>query len=742
MKFSAAFAVFPLLQLPVSALSSLSSTKSPVEKVVTLLQELKQRLESDNTNEQQSYDKYACWCEETTSRKATAIDDGRAELRSLGQQILSGKSLVVEKTLEIEEDLATLKENEEAQELATSIRQKENAAYSAESAEMKQAINALEKATTILKEATSPALLQNEQEGEGTSARAAMKKALAQLPDILDAAPVSVLAKFDSRNSGGGSRLQMLSLYAESLSGRAQTKYTPQSATIQGILEDMYDTFAEDLEKQDGDEASLNTAYETLMATKQEEVIILKDKIQKAEKVKAEAETMLTEALQTYEDTEVQLKDDVAFFDATKSACTSKSQDWSTRKSLRAEELTGISEALAILTSDDARALFGKTISPGVGFLQLRAIQEVEGTEPAQKAVRALRRQAAKTHSIRLAAMAAKLQLVSGGHFGEVITAIDTMMGVLREEGTADFAARDMCRKELHDIESKMKDLNWKIEVNNAEIAKLEKVIEKLEALETKTIEDLQLVGQQIIDLTSNRTQENSDFLTAKGEDEEAVALLMNATQALTKYYSNNSIELGPTESGKVGASFLQAPNFARGEDDAPETEFSGKGKRKIETKGVVALLETIVEDLNTEIANAVKAEEAAQLEYEAQKKAAEDLQSALTTKKTNLASDIAARKGDKSDEEGKRTTNEDDLGTEVTAKEAIEPDCNTIERKFEDRKTKREAEMAGLREAKDYLAGYEEKQGEGSSLAQAKSPHVANLRGQAPLEHHVHRHM
>merc|ERR1719330_1165826 len=165
---------------------------------------------------------------------------------------------------------------------------------------------------------------------------------------------------------------------------------------------------------------------------------------------------------------------------------------------------------------------------------------------------------------------------------------------------------------------------------------------------------------------------------------------------------------------------------------------------RKHESKGIIALLETIIEDLNTEIANAVQAEEAAHLDYEAQMKAAEDLRATLVTKKANLASDIALRKGEKTDEEGQRTTNQNDLDDQVTAKQGIKPDCNTIEAKFEDRKTKREAEMEGLRQAKEFLAGYQVSQGDGSDapgaalLAQARSPQVAHLRGLAPIGRHI----
>jgi len=719
-----------------------AATASPVEKVVTLLQELKQRLESDGSDEQAAFDRYACWCEETTAGKGAAIEANRAQLSSLGQEILTQRSVVAEKTIEVKEGLAEIEENEQAQQQATTIRQKENAAYSQETTEMKEAIDALERATIVLRDASQPALLQHGQEGGATMQKARL--ALTDLSGFLAAAPERLLAKVGNHKEGAASALQLLDRYTESLHGGNAAKYVPQSLTIQGILKDLYHTFAVDLEGTITEEAEAATAYENLIATKQTEVIQLQEKVKKAEKAKAEAETMLTEALQTYDDTEAQLKDDVAFFDATKTACTSKAEQWATRKSLRAEQLGGVTEALSILSSDEARELFNKAISPGVGFfLQLATANELASGKPAQKAIQALKQHAAKAHSLRLAGIAAKVQAAKVGHFDQVIAAIDAMIGVLKKEGADDIIFRDHCRKTLHDIESKIQDLTWKVKVNDAKISKLEELIEKLEALETKTIEDIGKVNQTISDLTSTRTQENADFQAAKEDDVKAVQLLTQAKDVLASYYANHSIDLGPTESGK--AALLEVGNSSGVyiPEEEPDMDFAHKGKRKHESKGIIALLETIIEDLNTEIANGVRAEEAAQLEYEAQMKAAEDLQATLIAKKANLASDIALRKDEKTDEEGQRTTNQNDLDDEVTDKEGMEPTCE--EAKFQERTTKRAAEMEGLVQAKEFLAGYQESQSEGADaagsalLAEAKRPkNAASLRGLAPVGRHA----
>merc|ERR1719218_25731 len=65
--------------------------EGPITKVVDLIQELKAKIEADGANEQKVFDKYACWCEETTARKASAISEAMATIKSLGTTILGLK---------------------------------------------------------------------------------------------------------------------------------------------------------------------------------------------------------------------------------------------------------------------------------------------------------------------------------------------------------------------------------------------------------------------------------------------------------------------------------------------------------------------------------------------------------------------------------------------------------------------------------------------------------------------------
>merc|ERR1719160_496677 len=154
------------------------------------------------------------------------------------------------------------------------------------------------------------------------------------------------------------------------------------------------------------------------------------------------------------------------------------------------------------------------------------------------------------------------------------------------------------------------------------------------------TLEEIEQVKKEIGDMEASRIEENTVFLQEKGDDENAIELLEKAKEAILAYYEKNKIELGPIQ-GSVKGVLLQEPVFKISEDQAPDATFSHKGKRKNETKGVISIIQMIIEDLGGEIKTGQMSEEEAQLEFEKQ------LQADLELKVENLDEMIANRKSD-----------------------------------------------------------------------------------------------
>merc|ERR1719453_2311532 len=320
--------------------------------------------------------------------------------------------------------------------------------------------------------------------------------------------------------------------------------------------------------------------------------------VAKLEDELADAKQELAETITELDATKKEVDAMIEYFDRLKADCKAKHEEWEVRKASRTEELEGIKKALEILTSDEARELFGKSIKPGMeAFLQLGSVTAGAAEMAGMRAFAALRTAAGRSHSLRLASLAAEVRTAKVGHFDKVIAAIDQMIQVLKDEEAGDIANRDQCKDEYQKIESKVKDLNWKIEKNEAKIDKLEQLIKLRTAEKVKTVEDIESTEKAIVQMEDQRQEENQAFLEAKSDDEGAIELLEKAKAALAAYYEKNKTELGPIQ-GSVKGALLQEPVFQVSEDQAPDATFSHMGSRKGGAKGIVSIITMVIEDL------------------------------------------------------------------------------------------------------------------------------------------------
>merc|ERR1719337_405702 len=440
--------------------------------------------------------------------------------------------------------------------------------------------------------------------------------------------------------------------------------YNPASATIMGILKDMYDTFSMNLEKSTEVEAVAQKNYESLIGVKENEMATLVDARKKKEGEKADAEKDLADNSQELDDTTKQMKADTVFFDETKAACQAKADEWAERVRARTEELAGINKALEILTSDDAKALFNKSIKPGKEtFLQIDS-----ESQPQVKAYEALKEHATKAKSLRLAAIAATLR--TGGHFDAVIAEIDKMMATLKEEEKGDIEQRDWCKEETFKNEQEASRYEYKIERTDAKIMQLTSKREELESTLAATVQSILNTKDDIKAMEDARKEQHA------------------AIESMTAFYKNNKIGMGEIQG--AAQALVQEPVF----------EVSG------ESKGIVSIMTMIKEDLEDEISNGVKDEGETQAKFEEQLGEANTLLEELKAKKTNLEQAISDTNTEIDENEVKKEDLQGLLKDEKDYLASIKPDCDWILNSFTERRTKRAAEMEGLLQAKGMLAG------------------------------------
>merc|ERR1719515_653895 len=494
---------------------------------------------------------------------------------------------------------------------------------------------------------------------------------------------------------------------------QAKASYSPQSATIMGILKDMYDTFGADLEKSNQEESDAQKAFEDLMAEKQQQIADWTAQVTDKEGQKAEKSTMLSENEELLAATQEQLKIDEDFFATARDQCKDKSDEWDERSRLRTEQLDGIEKALEILTSDEARKTFAASAVRPQDTFGTEGEREMESTDvrkksvgdvlflqldesrvPRERAYNAIKKVIGHTKNLRLARLAVAVRTAAKGHFDEVIAEIDRMIEILHEESQEDIKQRDWCIAEQNNQTNHKENLEYEISQLQAKITAAEEKKAKLEAEKADTMKKKSDLEEAMDQALADRTAENEAFTGAKQDDLNAIELLGQAIEALSAYGSNNAL--------------LQQPEFEVSEDQAPDATFSAKDNHADAQNGIVALLTQIKENLEIEVGVATKGEAAATLEYEklkadadAQIKSYEEQIVALDAGIADTDALITSLTETKEDTEAEHQTTVDYLAK-------IEPNCEWIKASFYKRAELRTKEADGLREAKAILAGAE----------------------------------
>jgi len=149
-----------VMVLPVLAAASISSTvvktsavitdSSPIDKVVTLITEMKAQTEKEATEDMEAYDKYKCWCVTTEKEKAAAIKAAQSHLATLNAFIEEAAGREGELKTEISGLASDIADDQAALETASSLRATENKDFSTEEADIKETLDLLSQAIGVL----------------------------------------------------------------------------------------------------------------------------------------------------------------------------------------------------------------------------------------------------------------------------------------------------------------------------------------------------------------------------------------------------------------------------------------------------------------------------------------------------------------------------------------------------------------------------------------------------------------
>jgi len=160
MKFYSLFFAAWLLSASALSFDEEDAKNRPVSKVITLLKDMLKQLEKEAAEDEEIYDKMACWCETNDKEKTKAIADAEAKIEDLTTKIEEYTAASARLNTEIKNLESEVAKNQESLDKATAIREKQLAEFNEEEKDLLESISALKAAITVLSKHQGGAFLQ------------------------------------------------------------------------------------------------------------------------------------------------------------------------------------------------------------------------------------------------------------------------------------------------------------------------------------------------------------------------------------------------------------------------------------------------------------------------------------------------------------------------------------------------------------------------------------------------------
>merc|ERR1719271_961933 len=660
------------------------------------------------------FDKFMCYCDGNTDGMGKSVEEAAQKITELQSKLAAEKA---EKS-ELDQELIQHKKDREAAKgdlsTATAIREREHAEFVESTGDAKANVDALTGAIAALEKGMGKSFIQQNKDSV-----ARVTKAVSSATSVDEYEKAEVL---------------------DLLQGK-QGEYAAGSGEIVGILKALKDEMDKDLNGAVGDEERAAAGFEELAGAKKAEIAAAGEAIESKTVRSGDLAVSVTTTADDIEDTTAEMKETEAFVANLAATCAQKKKEWAERQAMRAEEISAISEAIKVLNDDDALDLFKKTLSLARTSKEMGFIQKTSARTNVLRArnmVSALMKKGSP-HRAELALIEFSMKSKSVD-FSKILAMIDGMVKVLGEEQKDDDATKSYCDKELTKSEQEKKDTEEAIATSEAAIDEMTE--------ESATLTDeIKRLGKEVKDLdkavaeaTEQRKEEHGEFITFQTENNAALQLIEKAKNKLFKFYRPNQYKEAPkrelTEEEKILAASgrsdmiaTAAPELIAGttqtaftqlyaqldestSDDAaaapppPPATWDAYQKKDGKSNGVIALMDMLMKELQDGITEAENEEKTAQTDYErlmseSQESRATMVQSVTTKEvaKADLDTKIEATKEKKSSEEAQLDSLKQTLAQLLA-------DCDFIVENYDLRKTARETEVEGLKNAKSVLSG------------------------------------
>ncbi|CAK0863691.1 unnamed protein product, partial [Prorocentrum cordatum] len=284
-----------------SGLDAGAAKERPVSKVISILKDMLNTLQKEQDEDEEIYDKLACWCETNDREKTKAIKEAEERIAALEASIEEDTASSAQLNTEIKNAEQEVAKHQKSLDEATAIREKELAEFNEEEKEMLQALSALKQAVTVLAK----------HHGGASST-------FLQVPKSSMLSVAASLQRLTARTVLTRSQRRVVASFVQSVHKEG---YAPQSGEIFGILEQMKETFEKDLSETQKSETENQKAYEALKAAKLEQIAAGQAQVDKKTQELADTDERLAHSKQDIGDTKNSLSADEKFLMDLKERC-------------------------------------------------------------------------------------------------------------------------------------------------------------------------------------------------------------------------------------------------------------------------------------------------------------------------------------------------------------------------------------------------------------------------------------
>lgn len=701
----------------------------PTSRVVKLLQSLQEKLEHDLKNEEKLYKKYECWYKKVKEAKTASNTAANARIEELEQyirDITAGKFEFTTERVDLEKQIDELtKDLEKLKEM----RDQENKDYVAARDEMLKAIAALDEAIRVLESEVHGTFAQTARGVDLVHMQSSLRRAMELGRGMLNDGDTRFLEDLASKGVPVWRPKQMRH--------EGWGDYEAQSKGILATLQRLQAHFTKNLQEAEQDEAAALQQYNTIKGSKDSLLESSEQALVALVRENGARQLTKSEAQAEVDALELQVQADEAFLTEVENSYKIKSQEWVVRQQARNKEIAAMSEAIAVLHSDEARDTFKLSYaSQGYSLLQVSSSDTKRRNQCAARLVQSL---AGTTHDPQLSLLSWMVRAVNTTGVQTVITKIDELIVMLRSHETQDLRNKEQCEKTRAtetqaarmvslDIDSLTDD----IERARSKVVEVEKQIEEQEGVKKGLEEQLEVL---------NRTREDEKAVFEKDawDDQSAVILLERAMQILQDWDKVTESDSGakgekptkppstflqvsaasyrvsspPKKSGLISVRRLLSKDSrqpvvveaGRAPPPPPPTWEGGYvGSR--ESEGIMSLLSLLKDDIQKDITAAEKAETEAIAEYDKQYAAVEGEITATDNAIASYLQDKASHELEESQKTTERTTKKGELDSHLQVIKSMEQGCDYLLVNFNVRTQKRHAEIDGLVKAKAILQG------------------------------------